>query len=239
MTNVVFCGLTFEEDSMEKFNSLFFFGGQKGSVYLADDLKNISEVCKVGGSVKALLFYEKENSVIIITSHLLLVQFKINLNDKLVPDRKVKLSVAGDPEKLQTVWAGTSLLATASGENMIRLLNLEQDETYVLTLAEDVFGGQLMMDKIVSIAFNQKKRILAAGTKNGFIVMWKCKSMTADSPSDSDGWEAKPPFQAKIESNNSSMGYIEWGGQSNILNAINQGGSLILSQTVLKKKMKS
>jgi len=42
-------------------------------VYLADDLKNISEVCKVGGSVKALLFYEKENSVIIITSHLLLV----------------------------------------------------------------------------------------------------------------------------------------------------------------------
>lgn len=125
MTNVVFCGLSFEEDSMEKFNSLFFFGGQKGSVYLADDLKNISEVCKVGGSVKALLFYEKENSVIIITSHLLLVQFKINLNDKLVPDRKVKLSVAGDPEKLQTVWAGSSLLATASGENMIRLLNLE------------------------------------------------------------------------------------------------------------------
>lgn len=119
MTNVVFCGLTFEEDSMEKFNSLFFFGGSKGSVYLADDLKNISEVCKVGGSVKALLFYEKENSVIIITSHLLLVQFKINLNDKLVPDRKVKLSVAGDPEKLQTVWAGASLLATASGENMI------------------------------------------------------------------------------------------------------------------------
>lgn len=73
ITSVCFCGLTFEEDSMEKWNSLFFFGGEKGSVYLADDLKNISEVCKVGGSVKSLLFYEKENSVIIITSHLLLV----------------------------------------------------------------------------------------------------------------------------------------------------------------------
>jgi len=51
-----------------------------------------------------------------------------------------------------------------------------------------------MMDKIVSVAYNSKKRILAAGTKNGFIVMWKCKSMTSDSPIDSDGWEAKPPF---------------------------------------------
>jgi len=35
------------------------------------------------------------------------------------------------------------------------------------------------------------------------------------------------------------MNYIEWGGQNNILNAINTSGSLILSQTVLKKKMKS
>jgi len=40
---------------------------------------------------------------------------------------------------------------------MIRLLHLEQDETYVLTLAEDAFGGQLMMDKIVSISYNPKK----------------------------------------------------------------------------------
>ena len=123
--------------------------------------------------MKSLLFYEKENSVIIITSHLLLVQFKINLNEKLVPDRKVKLSVAGDPEKLITIWAGTSLLVTASGENMLRLLHLEEDETYLLTLAEDAFDGKLMKDKIVSVSYNQKKRTLAAGTKDGHIVMWK------------------------------------------------------------------
>ena len=177
ITNVAFRGLAFEEESAEKWNSLFFFGGKKGSVWLADDLKNCSEVCKVGGSVKSLLFYEKENSVIIITSHLLLVQFKINLNEKLVPDRKVKLSVAGDPEKLITIWAGTSLLVTASGENMLRLLHLEEDETYLLTLAEDAFDGKLMKDKIVSVSFNQKKRILLAGTKDWHVVMWKCKSM--------------------------------------------------------------
>lgn len=156
-------------------NSLFFFGGQSGSVCLADDLKNCSEVCKVPGSVKNILFYEKENSVIIITSHLLLVQFKLNLAEKLVPDRKVKLAVAGNPEFLNTIWAGQGLMATCSGENMIRMFSIASDENYVLTLAESAFQGHIYQDKINCISFNPKSRILAGGTKNGYIVMWKCK----------------------------------------------------------------
>ena len=47
------------------------------------------------------------------------------------------------PEYLSTIWAGNGLLATVSGENMIRMLNIEQDENYVLTLAESAFGGLL------------------------------------------------------------------------------------------------
>jgi intraflagellar transport protein 140 len=74
VTNIVFCSLQInQETNQDNSNSLFFFGGTSGSVCLADDLKNCSEVCKVPGSVKTILFYEKENSVIIITSHLLLV----------------------------------------------------------------------------------------------------------------------------------------------------------------------
>jgi len=238
ITNIAFCGLAYEEDSVEKWNSLFFFGGKKGSVCLADDLKNCHEVCKVGGSIKSMLFYEKENSVIIITSHLLLVQFRINLNEKLVPDRKVKLSVAGDPENLVTIWAGTSLLVTASGENMVRLLHLEEDETYLLTLSEDAFENKLMRDKIVSVAYNSKKRILAAGTKDGYVIMWKCKSMSTKSPSSADGWEAKPPFKAKTNSKIPAITNLNWGGSSTILSAMNDGGAMILSQTILKKRMK-
>lgn len=85
---------------MEKWNSFFFFGGESGSIYLADDLKHCTEVCKVGGSIKSLLYYEKQNSVVIVSSNLLLVQFRINLQDRLVPDKRAKLSVAGDPNKL-------------------------------------------------------------------------------------------------------------------------------------------
>jgi len=58
---------------------------------------------------------------------------------------------------------------------MIRLFNIDQDENYVLTLAESAFGGQLISDKIVTINYNYRRRILAAGTKNGYIVMWKCR----------------------------------------------------------------
>ena len=144
INQIVFCSLVVNPDpNIDSVNSLFFFGGSQGVVCLADDLKNCSEVCKVPGQVKSILFYEKENSVIIITSHLLLVQFKLNLAEKLVPDRKVKLAVAGNPELLNTIWAGQGLMATVSGENMIRMFNIQSDENYVLTLAEPIFGGQL------------------------------------------------------------------------------------------------
>ena len=58
-------------------NRFFFFAGSSGSIYLADDLKRCSEVCKVGGQVKSLLYYREDNSVVIITSSLLLVQFRV------------------------------------------------------------------------------------------------------------------------------------------------------------------
>lgn len=48
---------------------------------------------------------------------------------------QVKLSLAGDVEKLKACWAGPGLLATVSLENLVRLWNLEQDENYTLQLA--------------------------------------------------------------------------------------------------------
>mmetsp|Transcript_22979 Transcript_22979/g.22335 ORF Transcript_22979/g.22335 Transcript_22979/m.22335 type:complete len:250 (+) Transcript_22979:355-1104(+) len=218
ITNIVFCSLILnQEGGNDNVNSLFFFGGSSGSVCLADDLKNCSEVCKVPGGVKTILFYEKENSVIIITSHLLLVQFKLNLAEKLVPDKKVKLAVAGNADYLQTIWAGNGLLATVSGENMIRMLNIEADENYVLTLAENAFQNLLYQDKIISVSYNYRRRILSAGTKGGYIVMWKCKQMSAESPISSEGWDARPPIKSQA---NGHISKLEWGGNQQILSAM-------------------
>lgn len=73
-----------------------------------------SDVCRVGGTIKALIFYQKEGSAIVITSTLLLVQFKINFSEKSSPEKKVKLSISGEPENLSSIWIGSCLLATCS-----------------------------------------------------------------------------------------------------------------------------
>ena len=62
-----------EEQQKLKKKILFFFGGTNGIVSLADDSNHCNELCKVGGSIKTLLFYEPGNSIIIITTSLLLV----------------------------------------------------------------------------------------------------------------------------------------------------------------------
>ena len=116
ITHVLFCGMSYEEDSADKWNSLFFFATDTGLLCLGDDVNHCSEVCKISGHIKSLLFYEKESSTIIITSHMLLVQFKLGNSERLTPTRKFKLSVAGDPELLQAIWVGEGLLAISSGE---------------------------------------------------------------------------------------------------------------------------
>jgi hypothetical protein len=50
ITHATYCALlTDEPPTFDQMSTYFFFGGTSTSVYLADDLKRCSEVCKVGG----------------------------------------------------------------------------------------------------------------------------------------------------------------------------------------------
>ena len=76
---------------------------------------------------------------------MLLVQFRISTTEKQsAPEKKVKLSIAGDPERLMSIWIADCLLCTSSNENMVRLWHLDEDENYVLTL----FDLEILNDKI-------------------------------------------------------------------------------------------
>jgi len=57
-----------------------------------------------------------------------MVKFKAAFDKNIVPDRKVKLSISGDPESLVSILAGKGLLATTSSEKIIRMWNLKYDE---------------------------------------------------------------------------------------------------------------
>ena len=114
------------------------------------------------------------------------------------------------------------------------MFNIENDENYVLTLAEPSFKGQVFNDKIVSIEYNARRRIISCGTKNGYIVMWKCKQFTTESPTDSDGWEGMPCMKAQ----GGPITQLQWGGNQQILAGLHERGAVILNHTILKKKMK-
>ena len=114
------------------------------------------------------------------------------------------------------------------------MFNIENDENYVLTLAEPSFKNQVFNDKIVSIEYNAKRRIISCGTKNGYIVMWKCKQFTTESPTDSEGWEGMPCIKAQ----GGPINQLQWGGNQQILAGIHAKGAVILNHTILKKKMK-
>jgi len=62
--------------------------------------------------------------VVIISSKLLMVQFKAVFDKNIVPERKVKFSISGNPDTLVSIWAGKGLLASTASENIIRMWNL-------------------------------------------------------------------------------------------------------------------
>jgi len=191
-----------KKDKKKATQNLFFFGGKGGIVFVADDANHVTEVCKVSGAVKSLFFYEKTNSMIIITSTLLLVQFRISLSERSQHDKKVKLSTAGNPEQLNSIWVGNALLSTICAENLVRAWHVAKDENYVLTLAqvdEMNKGDSLLNDKVLCIDYDEKSRILVGGTQGGACVFWKNMRAGEDSPYDSDQWKCLPTLRMANE----------------------------------------
>ena len=135
---------------------------------------------------------------------------------------------------METIWAGEGLLATCSGENMIRMTNIESDDNYVLTLADPKFGGQLLGDKIISFDYNRRKRMISCGTQGGFIILWKCKSLTSAAPTSSDAWESNLPIHPSKQPLNS----VAWGAGQGLMGSMFPNGVVILNETILKKRMR-
>lgn len=72
--------------------------------------------------VDQLLFYDDKRRLIILTRSLLLVQLQVDDDGRVIPVQKVKLSVAGgagDRGIRQVIWAGSGLIAAASGEAVV------------------------------------------------------------------------------------------------------------------------
>lgn len=154
----------------------FFFCTDRGLLVFADDLGHCTEVQQLSSAIDILLFYEEKAKLIVITRSLLLTQYQVSEDGRVSRTMQVKLSVAGDAAEAglrSVVWAGSGVLAIATHEKLVRILDLANDESYNLSLSQVPADKLPRNDVVVHVAFNPLDRQLVVGTMAGAIVIWK------------------------------------------------------------------
>lgn len=209
-------------------NPAFFFGGELGTIYSADDFGLCSERNKLGSPLTLLEYYHQKDRVVVITKSVLLAQFTLDAEGKVCNETKLKLSCGPHPERLQGCWAGTGLLATVSHESIVRLWNLADDESYILSLQGIDERNRLAGDKVTSIDFNPRKRVLATGTRGGRIVLWRCSTLSG-TPKSESCWQVLPVITA----NDCAIDKLMWGPGESLLHMRTERASVILSEAQL------
>ena len=80
-----------------------------------------------------MLFYEKENAIILISSSLLLVKCVIHFTQQLSP-KKVKLSISVKQEDIQRSWTCECLIAIVSGDDLLNFFYIDTDQSYMISI---------------------------------------------------------------------------------------------------------
>eukprot|EP00931_Biecheleriopsis_adriatica_P116716 TRINITY_DN92326_c0_g1_i1.p1 TRINITY_DN92326_c0_g1~~TRINITY_DN92326_c0_g1_i1.p1 ORF type:complete len:1461 (-),score=378.40 TRINITY_DN92326_c0_g1_i1:60-4403(-) len=214
------------EPSLE--NPPFFFGGEQGIIYLADDFGLCSERYKVGSALQLLEYYHDKDVVVVVTKSVILAQFQLSAEGKVTKESKLKLSCGPNPETLQGCWAGPGLLATCSNESIVRLWNLANDESYILSLQGVDERNSLSGDKVTAIDFNPRKQVLACGTRGGRMVQWRCSTISGTAKSE-NSWQVLPVICAS----ECKIDRLTWGPGESLMHIRTERSSVILNEAQL------
>lgn len=209
-------------------NPPFFFGGDSGVIYLADDMGFCSDKNKIGSPVFCLEYLHEKDTVVVITDKALLVMFSLDQEGKVVNERSMKLSCGPDPRLLQGVWAGAGLLAMTSNESIVRMFNLMDDENYLIALQGVDDANTLAGDKVTSIDFNPRKQVLAVGTKEGRIVQWRCSTMQG-TPKSEENWQVLPIVKAA----DCAIDRVRWGPGESLIHCRTERSQVVLTEAQL------
>ncbi len=143
--------------ALQSYASSFFFGTDRGVIAYADDMGHCSDVQQLSSSIDTMLFFEERSRLTIITRSLLLTMYYVAEDGKISRVQQVKLSVPGDVaiKGIRSVdWAGPGLLAAATEEKMVRLLDLAADESYNLSLVGALGDVVDRSDRVLCVAFS-------------------------------------------------------------------------------------
>ncbi|CAN9508576.1 unnamed protein product [Ophioblennius macclurei] len=204
----------------------FYVSTADGKVHSVDEHCKTTTILSVEGSVKTLMYLDRRETLAVITETLMLSQYTLLPAGAAQEFMKVKLS-SKSGQKVDIVWTENSLLITATGEQFIRLWDLERDDNYILSLDETL--GFEKGEMINCVSFCAGKEILAAGTSHGRIAMWRMVAHPGNSRGESKAqWKLQTPTEVQ-----GNVAQLQWGSSLNLLAVNNSNTVVILSEHVM------
>jgi len=207
---------------------IFFLAGNEGMVYVADDVGHMRVAFNMKSPIAAFLHYEEKNTFVTLTYKSVLALYEVDddLKIKQSMRSKINVSTGGNCPDLKALWVGRGVMATCANETLIRVWNLDTDDSYQLTTNE-------IRDPIVNIAFNPRKRVISGVTTTGIIYSWQFVGSESDPQGDED-WELYSTFTAERP----TVSFLQWGPGESLLSYCTDEGAMILHETTLKRKMR-
>ncbi|KAF4087733.1 hypothetical protein AMELA_G00073850 [Ameiurus melas] len=204
---------------------IIYVSTAEGCVYSVDEHGRSIHLLTVEGRVQKLCYLERRAVLAVVTDSLLLSQFRIGPEGGAQELSKVKLSGRGG-QSSDIMWTESSLLITASGDQVIRLWDLERDDNYVLSLDENL--GFEKGELLNCVAFSTAKAVLAAGTSRGRVAMWQMVTLTNQRGDTKTQWRLQTPTE--LEGN---ITQLQWGSSLQLLAVLNSSAVFILSEHVM------
>ncbi|XP_076007585.1 intraflagellar transport protein 140 homolog [Genypterus blacodes] len=204
----------------------FYVSTADGKVHRVDEHCKTSVLFSVEGAIQKLFYLGRREVLAVVTETLMLSQYTLGPEGGAQELMKVKLSSKGG-QNVDIVWTENGLLITATGEQVIRLWDLERDDNYVLSLDETL--GFEKGEMINCVSYCAGKEILAAGTSHGRIAMWKMVVQQGSSRGDAKAsWKLQTPTEIQ-----GHVTQLQWGSSLNLLAANNTASVLILCEHVM------
>ncbi|TRY92904.1 hypothetical protein DNTS_005716, partial [Danionella cerebrum] len=204
----------------------FYISTSDGTVYGVDEQAKIVALLTVESTVQKMWYSKKRSVLAVVTDSLLLSQFSLGTEGFTQELSKVKLSGRGG-QQVDIVWTESGLLITASGEQHIRLWDVELDDHYALSLDESL--GFEKGEVLNCVAFCSSKQVLAAGTSRGHVALWNMVTIKDKKGESKTQWKLQTP--AEVEGN---ITQLQWGSNSHLLAVCSSGGIVvILSEHVM------
>ncbi|XP_077862626.1 intraflagellar transport protein 140 homolog [Saccoglossus kowalevskii] len=209
-----------------------FIGGSEGNAFYVDEKGGCKAIFNADGAIRKLLYNEYKDILVVVTESLMLSQFSVSPEGHVQELMKVKLS--GKQGEFDAIWAGRGLLAIATGETVIRMWDLDRDDNYALSL--DGHQGFETGDYINCISFCDAKGILAGGTNNGRVALWRFSPAQGLAGRRQEG-EQKWKLQAPANCDGNIL-QISWGSSKNLLAINNIANVIILHEHVMSSHFK-